>query len=104
MPRFIAPQLSLSVIAPPEGPDWAHEIKLDGYRLHARLERGGVKLLTRTGLDWTERYETVAAPVAALNARALYLDGELCAVRDDGVTSFPELQAATEGHLTAALV
>jgi bifunctional non-homologous end joining protein LigD len=104
MPAFIAPQLSLSVTVPPEGPDWAHETKLDGYRLHARLERGRVKLLTRTGLDWTARYETIAAAVAALDARALYLDGELCAVREDGVTSFPELQAATEAHLTAGLV
>ncbi|HEV2547376.1 MAG TPA: non-homologous end-joining DNA ligase [Stellaceae bacterium] len=104
MPRFIAPQLSLSVTAPPEGPDWAHEIKLDGYRLHARLERGRVKLLTRTGLDWTPRYETMAAAVAALDARGLYLDGEICAVHEDGVTSFPELQAATEAHLTAGLV
>jgi DNA ligase D-like protein (predicted ligase) len=104
MPAFIAPQLSLSVTAPPEGADWAHEIKLDGYRLHARLERGRVRLLTRTGLDWTARYETTAAAVGALDARALYLDGELCAVRADGVTSFPELQAATDAHLTAGLV
>src|SRR5690348_12628049 len=104
MPAFIAPQLSSSVSAPPEGADWAHEIKLDGYRLHARLERGRVKLLTRTGLDWTARYETTAEAVAALDARLLYLDGELCAVRADGVTSFPELQAATDAHLTAGLV
>jgi len=104
MPAFIAPQLSLSVPAPPHGADWAHEIKLDGYRLHARLERGKAKLLTRTGLDWTARYETIAAAVAALEARALYLDGELCAVGADGVTSFPELQAATDTHLTAGLV
>ena len=104
MPAFIAPQLSLSVTAPPHGADWAHEIKLDGYRLHARLERGKAKLLTRTGLDWTARYETIAAAVAALEARALYLDGELCAVGADGVTSFPELQAATDTHLTAGLV
>jgi DNA ligase D-like protein (predicted ligase) len=104
MPTFIAPQLSLSVTSPPDGSDWVHEIKLDGYRLHARLERGRVKLLTRTGLDWTERYETTAEAVQALDARALYLDGELCAVRSDGVTSFPELQAATEAHLTTGLV
>lgn len=104
MPAFIAPQLSASVTAPPDGPDWLHEIKLDGYRLHARLERGRVKLLTRTGLDWTARYETTAAAVATLDVRGLYLDGELCAVREDGVTSFAELQAATEAHLTAGLV
>ncbi len=104
MPAFIAPQLSLSVTAPPEGPDWAHEVKLDGYRLQARLERGKVRLLTRTGLDWAARYETTAAAVAQLDARSLYLDGELCAVREDGITSFPELQAATDAHLTTGLV
>jgi bifunctional non-homologous end joining protein LigD len=64
----------------PDRPDWLHEIKYDGYRMHARLDRGAVKLLTRTGLDWTHKYPAIAAAVASLGARQAYLDGELCGV------------------------
>jgi bifunctional non-homologous end joining protein LigD len=53
LPRFIPPQLSQSVEKPPSGPQWLHEIKLDGYRMAARIDNGRVQLLTRTGLDWT---------------------------------------------------
>src|SRR5438045_8821395 len=50
---WVKPQLTRLVDAPPDGPEWLHEIKFDGYRMHARLDRGAVRLLTRTGLDWT---------------------------------------------------
>jgi ATP-dependent DNA ligase len=103
-PKFIRPQLSLLVEAPPSGPDWAHELKYDGYRIHALLVRGKVRLLTRTGLDWTDRYEATAKAVSALTAQAAYLDGELCAVRSDGTTAFSEMQAATDEGRTTQLV
>jgi hypothetical protein len=86
--------------APPSGPDWVHELKYDGYRIHARLERRRARLPTRTGLDWTDRYEATAE---AVSAQAAYLDGELCAVRADATTSFPEMQAATDGRRTTGL-
>jgi DNA ligase D-like protein (predicted ligase) len=104
LPTFIPPQLSQLVKAPPQGNNWLHELKYDGYRIHARFDRGKVKLLTRTGLNWTERYETTAKALAKLNAKSAYLDGELCAVRPDGTTSFAELQAATDEHRTTHLV
>jgi bifunctional non-homologous end joining protein LigD len=47
-----------------------------------------VKLLTRTGLDWTHKYPPIAAAVSAVGARQAYLDGELCGVFPDGITSF----------------
>src|SRR5690242_19596778 len=103
-PKFVRPQLSLLVEAPPAGSDWAHEIKFDGYRIHARLERGKARLLTRTGLDWTDRYEATAAAIASLHAKSAYLDGELCAVRADGTTAFSEMQAATDEGRTTSLV
>jgi ATP-dependent DNA ligase len=53
--QWVAPQLTQLVGMAPDGPDWLHEIKYDGYRIHARLDRGAVKLLTRTGLDWTHK-------------------------------------------------
>jgi DNA ligase D-like protein (predicted ligase) len=102
-PKFIRPQLSLLVEAPPSGADWAHELKYDGYRIHARLV-GGTRLLTRTGLDWTDRYDATAKAISALAAQTAYVDGELCAVRSDGTTSFSEMQAATDEGRTINLL
>jgi bifunctional non-homologous end joining protein LigD len=96
LPKWIRPQLTELVDAAPEGDQWLHEIKFDGYRMHARLDRGAVRLLTRTGLDWTHKYLSIAAAVSALGARQAYLDGELCGVFPDGITSFSMLQAASD--------
>jgi hypothetical protein len=70
--------------------------EFDGYRMHARLDRGAVKLLTRTGLDWTHKYPPIAAAVSGLRARQAYLDGELCGVFPDGITSFGMIQGASD--------
>ncbi len=51
LPQWIRPQLTQLVDAPPEDDQWPHEIKFDGYRMHARLDRGAAALLARTGLD-----------------------------------------------------
>jgi ATP-dependent DNA ligase len=55
LPQFVSPQLSQLVEKPPSGPQWLHEIKLDGFRMAARNDNGRVHLLTRTGLDWTAK-------------------------------------------------
>src|SRR5882762_8060224 len=94
--QWIRPQLTQLVDTAPDGPEWLHEIKFDGYRMHARLDRGAVRLLTRTGLDWTHKYPAIAAAVASLPARQAYLDGELCGVRSDGTTSFSLIQTASD--------
>src|SRR4051794_10135115 len=96
LPEWIAPQLTQLVDAAPEGDAWLHEIKFDGYRMHARLDRGGVRLLTRTGLDWTRNYPAIAEAVSSLGAGQAYLDGELCGVGPDGIiTSFSMIQLAS---------
>jgi DNA ligase D-like protein (predicted ligase) len=104
LPAFIPPQLTQLVKEPPVGAEWAHELKYDGYRIHARLDSGRVKLLTRTGLDWTHRYDVTAQALGALGKQSAYLDGELCAMQADGTTSFSELQAATDEGRTTQLV
>jgi bifunctional non-homologous end joining protein LigD len=104
LPEWIQPQLTSLVAAAPEGDEWLHEIKFDGYRMHARLDRGAVKLLTRTGLDWTHKYPAIAEAVASLGARQAYLDGELCGVFPDGITSFSMIQAASDAGNAAGLV
>jgi bifunctional non-homologous end joining protein LigD len=104
LPSWVKPQLTKLVHEPLEGPAWLHEIKFDGYRMHARLERGAVRLMTRTGLDWTHKYPAIAAAVSSLPARQAYLDGELCGVRSDGTTSFSLIQNASDTGNSDALV
>ncbi len=104
LPQWIRPQLPQLIDAAPEGDQWLHEIKFDGYCMHARVDRGTVKLLTRTGLDWTPKYPAIAAAVASLGAGQAYLDGELCGVRPDGITSFSMIQLASDSGNAAALV
>jgi hypothetical protein len=58
------------------GPDWAFEIKHDGYRLMVRKDDEGVRVYTRRGADWTERYPRVVAAVRSLKVRSVILDGE----------------------------
>jgi ATP-dependent DNA ligase len=104
LPNWIRPQLTRLVTEAPDGDQWLHEIKYDGFRTHARLDRGTVRLLTRNGLDWTAKYPQIAAAVAALPARQAYLDGELCGVRPDGITSFSMIQLASDAGNAAGLV
>jgi DNA ligase D-like protein (predicted ligase) len=95
-PTWIKPQLAALVKAAPDGPDWLHEIKFDGYRMHARLDAGRVNILTRRGNDWTSKYPAIAEAVASLPAKNAYLDGELCGVLPDGRTAFNLIQNASE--------
>jgi ATP-dependent DNA ligase len=104
LPKFIPPQLSQPVEQPPSGPQWLHEIKLDGYRMAARIDNGRAQLLTRTGLDWTGKYPGAVAALSKLNAKTAYLDGELCGVDDAGLPSFAQTQAATDGERQVRLV
>jgi len=97
LPSFIAPQLAVQVGQPPRQGGWLHEIKLDGYRIQARIDRkekSPVKLLTRTGLDWTHRMKPIAAALANLPVNAALLDGEVVVLSHDGTSSFADLQAA----------
>jgi bifunctional non-homologous end joining protein LigD len=104
LPTWIRPQLTRLVDQPPDGLEWLHEIKYDGYRMHARLDCGTVRLLTRTGLGWTHKYPAIVQAVAGLDARQAYLDGELCGVGPDGITSFSMIQLASDSGNAAALV
>jgi DNA ligase D-like protein (predicted ligase) len=103
-PAWIEPQLTRLVNEAPDGPEWVHEIKYDGYRMHARIDGSDIRLLTRTSLDWSHRYQATIAALRALKVENAYLDGELCAVRPNGVTSFSRLQAAMDEGRTGDLV
>ncbi len=95
-PTWVKAQLAAIVKEAPDGPDWLHEIKLDGYRMHARLDAGRVQILTRRGNIWTVKYPAIAEDIARLPATNAYLDGELCGVLPDGRTAFNLIQNASD--------
>jgi bifunctional non-homologous end joining protein LigD len=98
MPDDIAPQLATLVAEAPTGDDWVHEIKLDGYRMLARCEKGRVAWITRGGHDWSERVPSLSRELASLALPGALLDGELVVLRD-GVSSFQDLQnSLSEGR------
>jgi bifunctional non-homologous end joining protein LigD len=93
-PEFVTPQLALLAAKPPSEAGWLHELKLDGYRMQARKDGSGVQMLTRTGLDWTQRVRTVANEVAKLAVDKVTLDGEVVVLAANGTTNFADLQAS----------
>ena len=102
IPAFIAPQLAKLVDRPPVGDGWAHELKLDGYRLQLRVEAGRATLKTRKGLDWTDRFPEIARSGESLPD--CMIDGEACALNEGGVPDFAGLQGALADEDTAKLV
>jgi bifunctional non-homologous end joining protein LigD len=93
---FVAPALCTPVELPPTGDKWLHEIKYDGYRLQAAVSGAAVKLYTRTGLDWTVRFQRIADALAALNLKHALIDGEVAVADRSGRTDFGALQRSLE--------
>jgi bifunctional non-homologous end joining protein LigD len=102
MPDFIAPQLCETLARPPAADGWIHEIKFDGYRIQMRIEDGGATLKTRKGLDWTAKYPAIATSATALPDAII--DGEICALDENGAPDFAALQAALSEGKTDDLV
>jgi len=92
LPRTQPLALAMVVETPPDGDDWLHEIKHDGYRIVARIEEGEVQLISRNGKDWTKEFPQVARAASRLRAGTALLDGEVAAVLPSGATSFQALQ------------
>jgi bifunctional non-homologous end joining protein LigD len=82
---FIEPCLPSAAVRRPSGPDWVHEIKHDGYRLMARRDPVGIRLLTRNGHDWAPRYPLIVEAVNALKVRSCLIDGEAVACDENGL-------------------
>ena len=102
MPAFIEPQLCKLVDRPPSTSGWGHEVKFDGYRAQLRVQGGEAKVLTRSGLDWTEQFADIAKVAAELPD--CILDGEVCALDDQQMPSFAALQAALSADDSSNLV
>ena len=102
LPDFIAPQLCDTLDRPPSADGWIHEIKFDGYRIQMRVLNDKVTLKTRKGLDWTAKYPAIAATAGKLPDTII--DGEICALDENGAPDFAALQAALSEGKTDLLV
>lgn len=104
LPDFIAPQLALLSEVPPSGENWLHEIKLDGYRTLCHKQKSKIKLLTRSGLDWTAKYKSIEKECQKIPADSVMLDGEIVWVDDQGVSHFQGLQNSLDAHKSEELL
>lgn len=102
MPDFVAPQLCATLARPPSARGWIHEIKFDGYRIQMRVENGKVTLKTRKNLDWTAKWAAIASSASTLPD--CIIDGEICALDENGAPDFAALQAALSEGETDDLV
>jgi bifunctional non-homologous end joining protein LigD len=92
-PDFVEPCLPSPRDRPPAGPDWIHEIKHDGFRLIARRGAERVRLFTRNGHDWTERFPQIVEAVLALRPASCLIDGELIVCDEGGLPDFGRLRS-----------
>ncbi|WP_066665310.1 MULTISPECIES: DNA ligase D [unclassified Sphingomonas] len=92
-PAFRPPQLATLVDSVPAGNGWLHEMKYDGYRALVAIGKGGPRVYTRSGLDWTDKFASIAEAAASLPASAALIDGEVVAFKD-GKPDFSTLQDA----------
>jgi bifunctional non-homologous end joining protein LigD len=102
-PGFRSPQLATLVDAVPTGSGWIHEIKYDGYRCLLSLAGDKVQVFTRTGLDWTGRFASLAREVARMALPSALIDGEIVALDAGGNPNFSTLQKVLKGEAKGAL-
>jgi len=98
MPDRIEPCLALLKHKPPVGPQWAFEVKWDGYRVAVHLDHGNVRILTRGGHDWTDRFPAIAEAARNLGVAMAILDGEAVVLDEQGRSDFGALQQSLGGR------
>lgn len=103
-PGFITPQLATLVDKPPEGSQWAHEIKFDGYRILSYKNRSEVALKSRNNKNWTSYFPTIAEAINQLPFEQIILDGELVVLDAEGRSDFQLLQNALKNKKQASFI
>lgn len=103
-PEFVPPQLTQLTATAPDGQDWLHEIKLDGYRAQIRIVNGSAAVRTRNGHDWSDRFGVIAREAGTLPLRQAILDGEIVVQDQRGVSSFTALREALERGADSRMV
>ena len=104
LPTSFHAQLATAVTDPPHGDEWLHEMKFDGYRILGRLDKGRVRLVSRNGKDWTDRFPALRDAIAGIGAQRSLLDGEVAVLLPGGNTSFQALQNLMSGAAGGQLV
>jgi bifunctional non-homologous end joining protein LigD len=94
LPTTLLPPLATLVDAAPQGDEWLHEIKYDGYRMLCRVDRNNVGIFSRSGKDWTAQLSAIVEAVKRSHVTSGWLDGEVALMTSDGRTSFQQLQNA----------
>lgn len=97
LPGFVEPALATSIEKVPSGSRWIHEIKFDGYRVQVHLANEAVRIFTRRGHDWTNRFKKVAHDAWRIKASSAVVDGEIVVPAADGTTDFSVLQNELKG-------
>ncbi len=82
------------VAKPPQGDDWMHEAKFDGYRSQIIIDAGGARIFTRRGLDWSSKYRDLAAAARTLDVDNAIIDGEVVVLNEAGLSDFAALRKA----------
>ena len=103
-PGFVEPALASSIEKVPSGARWIHEIKFDGYRVQVHLANEAVKVFTRRGHDWTNRFKKVADDAWHIKAGSAIVDGEIVVPAADGTTDFSVLQNELKGKSTSIVL
>ncbi len=104
LPATLQPQLATLAAAPPASPgDWLYELKFDGYRLLARIDKGKVRCFTRNGHDWTAKLPALAKALAKLPTDSAWLDGEITVDGENGAPDFQALQNAFDTGATSPI-
>lgn len=91
--KFVQPCLGVDSDKVPTGEGWIHEIKHDGYRMQVRKDGDRVRLFTRRGFDWTDRYPRVVAAALKVKAASFTMDGETVCIDENGVADFANLHS-----------
>ncbi|WP_413295002.1 DNA ligase D [Bdellovibrio sp. HCB185ZH] len=97
---FVTPELALLVDEPPEGKEWLHELKFDGYRIQAHVNGEDVKLFTRSGQNWTNKFPSIEADLQKLDLQGAVIDGEIVILDKNGRSDFQLLQNALKSRQT----
>jgi bifunctional non-homologous end joining protein LigD len=104
LPAAFQPQLATLAASPPSpAGDWLYELKFDGYRLLARIDKGKVRCFTRNGHDWTAKLPALAQALAKLPTASAWLDGEITVEGENGAPDFQALQNAFDSGATSRI-
>ncbi|MDX8495147.1 ATP-dependent DNA ligase [Mesorhizobium sp. VK22B] len=91
---FIRPMEPVLVDQPPKGDEWSHEVKFDGFRTQLIKDADGIRLYTKTGIDWTAKYRPLAAEAKSIEAESFIIECETIVTNEAGLSDFHALRSA----------